>query len=195
MGSYFFRSFKSLFGKREVRMTMVGLDGAGKTTIMYKIKLNDTIKTLPTIGFNVETMEYKGLKLTMWDIGGQDKIRELWRHYYCNNDAIIFVIDSNDKERLELAKEEIYKMLNEEELKGLPILIYANKQDISDCFSINEIIKELELNSIKDRKWNVQGATAIDGRGLSEGLDWLAAVLKDKKQEYKKNTNKYNIYV
>ena len=73
------------------------------------------------------------------------------------------------------------------------ISLYMLKQDISDCISINEVIKELELTNIKDRKWNVQGATAIDGKGLSEGLDWLAAVLKDKKQEYKKSTNKYNI--
>ncbi|RNE98217.1 ADP-ribosylation factor 1, partial [Trypanosoma rangeli] len=99
MGQWLASAFKSLLGKQEVRILMVGLDAAGKTTILYKLKLGEIVTTIPTIGFNVETVEYKNLKFTMWDVGGQDVLRPLWRHYYQNTNGIIFVVDSNDRER------------------------------------------------------------------------------------------------
>merc|ERR1719508_34174 len=79
---------------------MVGLDAAGKTTILYKLKLGEIVTTIPTIGFNVETVEYKNISFTVWDVGGQDKIRPLWRHYFQNTQGLIFVVDSNDRERI-----------------------------------------------------------------------------------------------
>ena len=96
---------------------MVGLDAAGKTTILYKLKLGEVVTTIPTIGFNVEQVEYKNISFTVWDVGGQDKIRPLWRHYYQNTEGLIFVVDSNDRERLDNARTELHKMLNEDELK------------------------------------------------------------------------------
>ncbi|XP_069916664.1 ADP-ribosylation factor 2 isoform X4 [Oryctolagus cuniculus] len=84
MGNVFEKLFKSLFGKKEMRILMVGLDAAGKTTILYKLKLGEIVTTIPTIGFNVETVEYKNISFTVWDVGGQDKIRPLWRHYFQN---------------------------------------------------------------------------------------------------------------
>merc|ERR1711904_290427 len=89
-----------LFGKQQVRIIMQGLDAAGKTTILYKWKLGEVVTTIPTIGFNVETVEYKNISFTVWDVGGQDKIRPPWRHYYQNTQGLIFVIDSNDRERV-----------------------------------------------------------------------------------------------
>ena len=80
---------------------MLGLDSAGKTTILYKLKLDTLVTTIPTIGFNVENVKFKSLNMTVWDVGGQEKIRPLWRHYYQNVDAVIFVIDSNDGGRFE----------------------------------------------------------------------------------------------
>ena len=106
---------------------MVGLDAAGKTTILYKLKLGEVVTTIPTIGFNVETVEYKNISFTVWDVGGQDKIRLLWRHYYQNTQGIIFVVDSNDRERVDDAKEELHRMLGEDELKDAVLLIMANK--------------------------------------------------------------------
>lgn len=99
-----------------MRILMVGLDAAGKTTILYKLKLGEVVTTIPTIGFNVETVEYKNLSFTVWDVGGQDKIRPLWRHYYQGTNGLIYVVDSNDRDRIEDAREEMTKMLNEDDL-------------------------------------------------------------------------------
>merc|ERR1739841_470749 len=116
MGLTFTKLFKSLISKREVRILMVGLDAAGKTTLLYKLKLGELVTTIPTIGFNVETVQYKNIHFTVWDVGGQDKIRPLWRHYYQNTQGVIFVVDSNDRERISEAAEELQKMLREDEL-------------------------------------------------------------------------------
>merc|ERR1739849_447 len=116
--------FDKLSQKKDCRILMVGLDAAGKTTILYKLKLGEVVTTIPTIGFNVETVEYKNLSFTVWDVGGQDKIRPLWRHYYQGTNGPIFVVDSNDRDRIEdttssehSAKEELHRMLAEDELR------------------------------------------------------------------------------
>jgi small GTP-binding protein len=106
----------------------VGLDAAGKTTILYKLKLGEIVTTIPTIGFNVETVEYKNISFTVWDVGGQDKIRPLWRHYYQNTQGLIFVVDSNDKDRVGEAHDELHRMLSEDELREAIVLVFANKQ-------------------------------------------------------------------
>ena len=129
MGSAFAKMFDKFFGKKEMRILMLGLDAAGKTTILYKLKLGEVVSSVPTIGFNVETLEYKKIKFTVWDVGGQDKIRLLWRHYYQNTQGLIFVVDSSDRDRVELAKEELHRMLGEEELRDAVVLVFANKQD------------------------------------------------------------------
>lgn len=181
MGLFFSKMWTKLLGKKEVRMLMVGLDAAGKTTILYQLKMNETVKTIPTIGFNVETLDYKGLNFTVWDVGGQDKIRVLWKHYYQNTDGLIFVVDSNDKDRVEDAAEELKKMIAEEELKDCVLLVMANKQDLKDSISPNDITDKLGLSQIKGRNWLVQGTSATTGQGLKEGLDWMAGVLLKRK--------------
>ncbi|KAK1875334.1 ADP-ribosylation factor 4 [Dissostichus eleginoides] len=103
--------FSRFFGKKQMRILMVGLDAAGKTTILYKLKLGEIVTTIPTIGFNVETVEYKNICFTVWDVGGQDKIRPLWRHYFQNTQGLIFVVDSNDRERVAESAEELSKMV------------------------------------------------------------------------------------
>jgi len=129
MGLAISKLFDKFFGKKELRILMLGLDAAGKTTILYKLKLGEVVSSVPTIGFNVETLEYKKIKFTVWDVGGQDKIRLLWRHYYQNTQGLIYVVDSSDKDRIELAKEELHRMLGEEELRDAVVLVFANKQD------------------------------------------------------------------
>merc|ERR1719281_214479 len=109
---------------------MLGLDAAGKTTILYKIKLGEVVTTIPTVGFNVEEVQYKNLRMTVWDVGGQDKIRKLWRHYYQGTQGLIFVVDSSDRDRIEDAREELQKMLREEEMHEAAVLVFANKQDL-----------------------------------------------------------------
>merc|ERR1712040_31199 len=130
MGLTFSKIFRSLFGKKEMRILMVGLDAAGKTTILYKLKLGEIVTTIPTIGFNVETVEYKNISFTVWDVGGQDRIRPLWRHYFLGAQGVIFIVDSNDRDRVEEAREELMKTLNEDELRDASLLVLANKQDL-----------------------------------------------------------------
>jgi len=156
---------------------MVGLDAAGKTTILYKLKLGEVVTTIPTIGFNVETVEFKNINFTVWDVGGQDKIRPLWRHYFQNTQGLIFVIDSNDRERMSEASEELQKMLSEEELKDAILLIFANKQDLPNAQSVSQIRDSLKLDSLNTRKWYIQSTCATQGSGLYEGLDWLSQEL------------------
>ena len=177
MGFIFSKLWSTLISKKDVRILMIGLDAAGKTSILYQMKMAELVKTIPTIGFNVEQLDYKGLRFTIWDVGGQDKIRILWKHYYQNSDGIIFVIDSNDKERFEKVKETLLLCLNEEELRDAALLIFANKQDIKGSVSPKEISDILEMGKITNRKWLVQGSSAISGQGLKEGLDWLANIL------------------
>ncbi len=124
---------KRLISKRDVRILMVGLDAAGKTTILYKLKLGENVDTLPTIGFNVETVECKNINFTVWDVGGQDRIRPLWRHYYIDTQALIFVVDCNDRDRVKEARDELHQMLEEDELKDAVLLVFANKQVNEIC--------------------------------------------------------------
>ncbi|KAF9964006.1 60S ribosomal protein L7 [Modicella reniformis] len=151
MGSSFSKLFAGLFHKKEMRILMVGLDAAGKTTILYKLKLGEIVTTIPTIGFNVETVEYKNISFTVWDVGGQDKIRPLWRHYFQNTQGIIFVVDSNDRDRIHEAREELLRMLNEDELRDALLLIFANKQDLPNAMSAAEITEKLGLHSLRQR--------------------------------------------
>ncbi|XP_018417390.1 PREDICTED: ADP-ribosylation factor 3 isoform X1 [Nanorana parkeri] len=181
MGNIFGNLLKSLIGKKEMRILMVGLDAAGKTTILYKLKLGEIVTTIPTIGFNVETVEYKNISFTVWDVGGQDKIRPLWRHYFQNTQGLIFVVDSNDRERVNEAREELMRMLAEDELRDAVLLVFANKQDLPNAMNAAEITDKLGLHSLRHRNWYIQSTCATSGDGLYEGLDWLANQLKNKK--------------
>jgi len=204
MGNVFATLFKGLFGKKEMRILMVGLDAAGKTTILYKLKLGEIVTTIPTIGFNVETVEYKNISFTVWDVGGQDKIRPLWRHYFQNTQGLIFVVDSNDRERIGEARDELMRMLAEDELREAVLLIFANKQDLPNAMNAAEITDKLGLHSLRNRNWYIQviinftnfflknmpdflnhffpffqATCATSGDGLYEGLDWLSNQLKN----------------
>lgn len=154
--------------------TQVGLDAAGKTTILYKLKLGEIVTTIPTIGFNVETVEYKNISFTVWDVGGQDKIRPLWRHYFQNTQGLIFVVDSNDRDRISEARDELHRMLNEDELRDAVLLVFANKQDLPNAMTAAEITDKLGLHSLRQRHWFIQSTCATSGEGLYEGLDWLS---------------------
>lgn len=165
------------FGQVDRRILLVGLDAAGKTTVLYKLKLGDTLHTIPTVGFNVETVQYKRLTFTMWDIGGQDKIRPLWRHYYDGTDAVIFVVDANDRDRADLVTSELHKMLAAPELQDSALLILANKQDLPQSMTASEVMEKLQLSKLRGREYYVQPCSATSGEGLYEGLDWVSRVL------------------
>lgn len=132
------------------------------------------------LGFNVETVEYKNISFTVWDVGGQDKIRPLWRHYFQNTQGIIFVVDSNDRDRVGEARDELQRMLNEDELRDALLLVFANKQDLPNAMNAAEITDKLGLQSLRQRNWYIQATCATTGEGLYEGLEWLSTNLKRK---------------
>jgi ADP-ribosylation factor-like protein 1 len=109
----------------------------------------------------------------VWDLGGQTSIRPYWRCYYANTAAVIFLIDSKDIERLQTAAEELAAMLSEEELRDAALLVFANKQDQPGAKGAGEISEALKLGELRDRNWTIVACSAIDGRGINEGMDWL----------------------
>ncbi|KAH0791485.1 ADP-ribosylation factor 1 [Histomonas meleagridis] len=171
MGSAFSNSFGA---NRETKILLLGISGAGKTTILRKLKLGDSaITIIPTIGFNVKTTKYKGSDIYCFDLQGACRIRELWNHYFQNSQGIVFVVDSADGERIEEAKDELFLLLKNDELRDCVLLVYASKQDLPNAIGPNEMSNILQLNSIKDRPWKIQGISAQTGDGIYEGLDWL----------------------
>ncbi|XP_057822566.1 ADP-ribosylation factor isoform X1 [Cryptomeria japonica] len=167
-------------GTKEVRILMLGLDGAGKTTILYKLKLGEYVRTVPTIGFNIETVTFKNLSFTVWDVGGQDKIRHLWKQYMVNAQGLIFVIDSCDKERLKKAKQELDSLINDPELSSVKLLVMANKHDLPTAMNSVDMTERLGLGNLSaTRKWHVQSCSGKTGEGLHDALDWLASAIKE----------------
>ena len=166
-----------MLGSKEMKICMLGLDAAGKTTILYRLKLAEVVTTIPTVGFNVETVEYKNIKFTVWDVGGQDKIRRLWRHYFRGTDGLIYVVDSSDRDRITDTKEELDKMLMCQEMENAVVLVLANKQDLPNAMTAAEVMEKLELQKLRHRKWFIQSTVAPTGDGLYEGLDWLSRSL------------------
>lgn len=170
--SYLTRLRERLFSK-DVRILMCGLDAAGKTTILYQLKLGEMVSAIPTIGFNVETIKYKGVNFNTWDTGGRDKSRPLLRHYYPGTDMIIWVVDSSDRDRMSECCDELWMLLGDKVLEGCCLLVLANKQDLRNAMSVEEIAEQLKLNSLQDRAWHIKGTSATNGDGLYEGLTWL----------------------
>jgi small GTP-binding protein len=156
---------------------MIGLDNAGKTTILYKLKLNTTVETAPTLGFNLETVQVASLNLVIWDIAGQEKFRPVWSHYLLNAKAIIFVVDAKDRERIELAYEELWRVVDLPEHCQTPLLVFANKQDLRGAMSSREVAERLRLKRLSHSRWTVQGTSALRKDGLLEGFEWLSETM------------------
>ena len=121
----------------------------------------------------METVEYKNICFTVWDVGGQDKIRPLWRHYFQNTEGLIFVVDSNDRERIAEARDELNRMLAEDELREAVLLVFANKQDLPGALSLQEIREVLQLDKIVSHHWQIVECSAVTGLNLLKGVDWL----------------------
>ncbi|KAJ6858668.1 hypothetical protein NC652_041074 [Populus alba x Populus x berolinensis] len=202
MGQAFRKLFDTFFGNTEMRVVMLGLDAAGKTTILYKLHIGEVLSTVPTIGFNVEKVQYKNVVFTVWDVGGQEKLRPLWRHYFNNTDGLIYVVDSLDRERIGRAKAEFQTIVKDPFMLNSIILVFANKQDMAltshvlaeeflalrfwtleickkGAMTPMEVCEGLGLFELKNRKWHIQGTCALRGDGLYEGLDWLSGTFKE----------------
>eukprot|EP01104_Vermistella_antarctica_P014925 TRINITY_DN4796_c0_g1_i1.p1 TRINITY_DN4796_c0_g1~~TRINITY_DN4796_c0_g1_i1.p1 ORF type:complete len:185 (-),score=54.86 TRINITY_DN4796_c0_g1_i1:52-606(-) len=159
--------------EKEIRILMLGLDNAGKTTIVKKFNGEDTSTISPTLGFNIQTLEYDGYKLNVWDIGGQKSIRSYWRNYYEQTDGLIWVVDSTDRRRMEECGVALHELLKEEKLAGATLLVFANKQDIESAADEKEVAEVLKLDQIGSRHWSIHRCSAVSGEGLSGGVDWV----------------------
>eukprot|EP00123_Amoebidium_parasiticum_P021765 comp7337_c0_seq1/m.3037 comp7337_c0_seq1/g.3037 ORF comp7337_c0_seq1/g.3037 comp7337_c0_seq1/m.3037 type:complete len:187 (-) comp7337_c0_seq1:336-896(-) len=170
MGGIFTKLFQRLLGKEPARILMLGLDNAGKTTILYRLQ-GELVNTVPTVGFNVESLKFSNVALNVWDIGGQDKVRPLWRHYFEGTRGLVFVVDSSDSRRVPEAADELVMLLGEPEMATVPVLVLANKQDMPSALKPEQLGVLLKLPA--DRVWNIQPTCATSGDGLYDAMEWL----------------------
>lgn len=165
--------------EKELRILILGLDNAGKTTILKKFCGERIDSIEPTLGFNIKTLEHKGYKLNCWDVGGQKTIRAYWRNYFEKTDGLIWVVDSADVARLEVCRTELGKLLQQEKLAGASLLVLANKQDVLGALCPSEIASVLGLGGdarvdvFDNRHSSIRGCSAVSGDGLVEGIDWM----------------------
>ena len=185
-------------GSQKARILMLGLDGAGKTAILYKVKLDQSVNTIPTVGFNVEQVSpFKNVTLTVWDVCGQEKIRPLWRHYYKDCECLIFVVDSADHERMDEARAELYGIVDAPEMTGVPVVVIVNKQDLRQAASVERVARDLGLLNengwqTRNHSWHIQGGCALTGEGISEAMEEVCKMVKHfkKGKPIMANTNK-----
>lgn len=159
---------------------VLGLDNAGKTTILKTLSEEDISHIMPTQGFNIKSLVHEGFKLNVWDIGGQKTIRPYWSNYFESSDCLIYVIDSSDRRRLQESGGELNELLLEDKLANIPLLIFANKQDLLQAVPSDEISEMLSLHNIRDRTWTIQACSAKVGEGLQEGMEWVVSNINKK---------------
>ncbi|KAH7037885.1 ADP-ribosylation factor family-domain-containing protein [Microdochium trichocladiopsis] len=164
---------KARLKDKEMRILMLGLDNAGKTTIVKKIMNEDVNTVSPTLGFIIKTIDFEGYKLNIWDVGGQKTLRSYWRNYFEKTDALIWVVDVTDRLRIDDCREELHGLLQEERLAGASLLVFANKSDVSGCMDEAEVMAGLQLASIKTHQWKILRCSAMTGENLREGLAWV----------------------
>lgn len=156
-----------------MRILMLGLDNAGKTTILKRFN-GEPIDTIsPTLGFNIKTLEHRGYKLNIWDVGGQKSLRSYWKNYFECTDGVAWVVDSADTRRLQDCARELRVLLREERLAGATLLVLANKRDLPGALSKQEIREALDLDSISTHHWRVVDVSAVTGDNLLEAVDWM----------------------
>lgn len=180
--------FSSLWGifspNRPYKLLILGLNNAGKTSILYHLQLGHTITTQPTLGGNTEQLTITNattghaISFTCWDLGGQEQLRSAWSLYYEQTDAVMFVLDAADPARFPAAKKVLHTLLTDEPaLKDAVLLVMANKQDLESAASPAELIEVLELGKFKGRTWTLMGCSAATGAALREGMGWIAEKL------------------
>mmetsp|Transcript_21573 Transcript_21573/g.54927 ORF Transcript_21573/g.54927 Transcript_21573/m.54927 type:complete len:189 (-) Transcript_21573:1649-2215(-) len=173
MGAFISTFLSYWFGSKEYKIVMVGLDNAGKTTILYKLSLGEVVQSTATVGSNVELVRYKNIQMEIWDLGGQQNLRPFWATYYKRCDCVIMVVDSTDRARVGVAKSELLALLEHEDLARTPILVLANKQDLRDAMSAGELTGALGLAAIRNHDWAIQPCCALTGAGLMDALSWV----------------------
>lgn len=179
-----------------VHVVVIGLDSAGKTSLLYRLKLREFVKTIPTKGFNTEKIRVsvgasRAVTFQVWDVGGQEKLRPLWKSYTRRTDGIVFVVDAAEQERVEEAKVELHKITRTSENQGVPVLVLANKQDLDSALSVGEVEKLLSAHELSTYTLHhVQGCSAVDGRGLQAGLEKLHEMILKRRRAARHGRNR-----
>ena len=163
--------------KPEPNILILGLDNAGKTTLLKYLTNEDNKNTKPTPYVNAKSIQCGGIKLNVYDLGGQKAIREYWQYYYEKIDALIYVVDASDEERIGECNDSFQKILKEEKLANVPVLAYGNKADLQNCLEPDEIIEKLEMNNITGRDWSLYACSALKGTGVKDGIKWILGKL------------------
>ncbi|RPB23199.1 ARF/SAR superfamily [Terfezia boudieri ATCC MYA-4762] len=171
---------KARLRDKELRVLMLGLDNAGKTTVVKQIMNEDVHDVSPTLGFIIKTIEFSGYKLNIWDVGGQKTLRSYWRNYFEKTDCLIWVVDATDRFRLDDCAEELHGLLQEERLLGASLLVFANKSEVVGAMGVEEIRTGLRLDQIKTHKWTIMRCSAMTGLNLKEGLTWVVEDAKER---------------
>ncbi|KAH8698832.1 ADP-ribosylation factor family protein [Talaromyces proteolyticus] len=171
---------KARLKDKEMRILMLGLDNAGKTTIVKQVMNEDVTTVSPTLGFIIKTIDFQGYKLNIWDVGGQKTLRSYWRNYFEKTDALIWVVDATDRFRIDDCRDELAGLLLEERLTGASLLVFLNKTDVEGCMTEDDIRTGLQLDLIKTHRWTIVPCSAMTGRNLYEGLDWVVQDAKDR---------------
>jgi len=177
-------------GRQEVSVLVVGLDNSGKSSLLNFLRPRDAqnYDIAPTVGFNVENFSCKGLSFTAFDMSGQSRYRTLWSNYYRTTNGIIFVIDSSDKTRILVAREEVQQLLSHPDIssRNIPILFFANKVDRRDALSDVGVSSALGLDSIINKSWHICSSNALKGDGISDGIEWLSSAIKTSLEQGRK---------
>ncbi|TFK00568.1 translation initiation factor eIF-2B subunit epsilon [Platysternon megacephalum] len=168
--------------EQELRIVLLGLDNAGKTTLLKCLASEEVSTITPTQGFNIKSVHSHGFKLNVWDIGGQRAIRPYWKKYLGNTDMLIYVIDSADKKRFEETGQELAELIEDESLTGVPLLVFANKQDLASAAPAAEIAEGLNLPTYRDRQWQIQACSALSGEGVQDGMNWICSQITSRKK-------------
>lgn len=166
--------------KKQFKIAVVGLDSAGKTTMLNFLRFEKSIETLPTIGVNVEVLQRQNVNLSIFDLGGQMHFRNLWGTLMRGASAIIFVIDSSDRARVEEAKNELWNVLLDPQFPDAPLLVVANKQDKEGAMTVEELIRACHLDNLDkmgSRSWHIQPTVATTGQGVEEAILWVVIEL------------------
>ncbi|KAL4956784.1 ADP-ribosylation factor family-domain-containing protein [Aspergillus filifer] len=171
---------KARLKDKEMRILMLGLDNAGKTTIVKQIMREDVTTVSPTLGFIIKTIDFDGYQLNIWDVGGQKTLRSYWKNYFEKTDTLVWVVDATDRLRVEDCRDELAGLLLEERLMGASLLVFLNKTDVEGCMTQDEVRQNLQLDAIKTHKWTILPCSAITGKNLHEGLDWVVQDAKDR---------------
>ena len=165
-------SLESLWSPKESKILLLGSSSAGKTSILYQLKLGKKLEELPPLALNTETVPWKKHTLAFFDLSSQDNIRPIWPFFFPNTKGLIYVIDSSDAKSFEIVKQNLSLLLTEKELSQVPLLVCANKEDLATN-SESDISQSIGLNIIQDRAWRLQKTSALTGKGLADGVDWL----------------------